>query len=95
MVGPSKSRPPMSHRKTDLGIPRLQESAKVVLVIVDFTADSPNGLPVRHRISPEKVTQELKAAGYALVDTLRFLPRQYCLNFRQGQFVSGLLDFAS
>ena len=61
----------------------------VMLVIVDFTADSPNGPPVRHRISPEKVTQELKAAGYALVDTLRFLPRQYCLIF------SGLLDFAS
>src|SRR5215472_8071449 len=28
---PSKSRPPMSHRKTDLGIPRSQKSAKVVL----------------------------------------------------------------
>ena len=27
------------------------------LVIVDFTADSPNGPPVRHRISPEKVTK--------------------------------------
>ena len=40
------------------------------LVIVDFKADSPNGPPVRHRISPERVTQELKAAGYALVDTL-------------------------
>jgi hypothetical protein len=32
MAGPSKSRPSMSHRKTNLGIPRLQESAKVVLV---------------------------------------------------------------
>jgi hypothetical protein len=31
MVGPSKSRPPMSHRKTDLGIPRRSKSAKVVL----------------------------------------------------------------
>ena len=38
------------------------------LVIVDFRADSPNGPPVRHRISPERVTQELKAAGYALVN---------------------------
>jgi hypothetical protein len=53
-------------------------------VIVDFKADSPNGPPVRHRISPEKVTQELKAAGYALVDTLQFLPRQYCLIFDTG-----------
>src|SRR6266480_5400548 len=32
MVGPSKSRPPMSHRKTDLGIPCPSKSAKVVLV---------------------------------------------------------------
>jgi SAM-dependent methyltransferase len=55
------------------------------LVIVDFKADSPNGPPVRHRISPERVTQELKAAGYALVDTLQFLPRQYCLVFDKGK----------
>jgi SAM-dependent methyltransferase len=55
------------------------------LVIVDFKADSPNGPPVRHRISPERVTQELKAAGYALVDTLQFLPRQYCLIFENRQ----------
>jgi hypothetical protein len=27
MVGPSKSRPPMSHRKTDLGIPHPKKSA--------------------------------------------------------------------
>ena len=54
------------------------------LVIVDFRADSPNGPPVRHRISPERVTQELKAAGYALVETLQFLPRQYCLIFDKG-----------
>ena len=51
------------------------------LVIVDFKADSPNGPPVRHRISPERVTQELKAAGYALLDTLQVLPRQYFLIF--------------
>src|SRR5215204_4672634 len=31
MVGPSKRRPPMSHRKSDLGIPYRSESAKVVL----------------------------------------------------------------
>jgi hypothetical protein len=51
------------------------------LGVIDFRADSPNGPPVRHRISPERVTQELNAAGYALVDTLEFLPRQYCLIF--------------
>ncbi len=54
------------------------------LVIIDFKADSPNGPPVRHRISPERVVQELKAAGYALVDRLQFLPRQYCLIFDTG-----------
>jgi SAM-dependent methyltransferase len=54
------------------------------LVIVDFKSDSPNGPPVRHRISPERVTQELKTAGYALVDALQFLPRQYCLIFGNG-----------
>jgi SAM-dependent methyltransferase len=54
------------------------------LVIVDFKADSPSGPPVQHRISPDRVTQVLKAAGYALVDTLKFLPRQYCLIFRNG-----------
>src|SRR5262249_23761225 len=31
MVGPSKSRPPMSHRKTDLGIPCRTKLHKVVL----------------------------------------------------------------
>jgi hypothetical protein len=37
MVGPSKSRPPMSHRKTDLGIPGRSKSAKVALVAPDLT----------------------------------------------------------
>ena len=55
------------------------------LVIVDFRADLPNGPPVRHRISPERVTQERKGAGYALVETLQFLPRQYCLIFENRQ----------
>src|SRR5262249_13766758 len=32
MVGPSKSRPPMSHRNSDLGIPAREKSAKVVLM---------------------------------------------------------------
>jgi SAM-dependent methyltransferase len=53
------------------------------LAIVDFKADSPTGPPVRHRVSPQQVTEELTAAGYALVETLEFLPRQYCLIFRK------------
>jgi SAM-dependent methyltransferase len=62
---------------------KLKSSLRPVgrLVIVDFKADSPNGPPVGHRISPERVTQELKAAGYALLNSLQFLPRQYCLIF--------------
>jgi SAM-dependent methyltransferase len=54
------------------------------LAIVDFKADSPTGPPVQHRVSPQKVTEELTAAGYVLVETLEFLPRQYCLIFRRG-----------
>jgi SAM-dependent methyltransferase len=52
------------------------------LVIVDFRMDSPNGPPPEHRIPPEKVTTELEAAGYALVATPGFLPRQYFLVFQ-------------
>ncbi len=53
------------------------------LAIVDFKADSPNGPPPQHRVPPEKVTEELDAAGYALVKAYRFLPRQYFLVFRK------------
>jgi SAM-dependent methyltransferase len=52
------------------------------LAIVDFRADSPNGPPLEHRISPEKATAELDAAGYSLVATHPFLPRQYFLVFQ-------------
>jgi cyclopropane fatty-acyl-phospholipid synthase-like methyltransferase len=52
------------------------------LAIVDFKADSPNGPPLEHRISPEKTTAELSAAGYSLVATHLFLPRQYFLVFQ-------------
>jgi SAM-dependent methyltransferase len=52
------------------------------LAIVDFKTDSPNGPPPEHRIPPEKVTAELGAAGYSLVATHLFLPRQYFLVFQ-------------
>ena len=52
------------------------------LAIVDFKADSPNGPPPEHRISAEQVTAELNAAGYSLLATHLFLPRQYFLVFR-------------
>jgi SAM-dependent methyltransferase len=53
------------------------------LVIIDFKADSPSGPPPQHRIAPERVTQELAAAGYALADKIEFLPRQYGLIFKK------------
>ncbi len=52
------------------------------LAIVDFKADAPKGPPLEHRISPEKVTAELIAAGYSLVATHQFLPRQYFMVFQ-------------
>jgi ubiquinone/menaquinone biosynthesis C-methylase UbiE len=52
------------------------------LVIVDFTAASPEGPPAEHRIAPEKVAEELGAAGYELAETRDILPRQYFLIFR-------------
>jgi SAM-dependent methyltransferase len=54
------------------------------LAIVDFKADSPEGPPSEHRIPTEKVTSELEAAGYKLVATHLFLPRQYFLVFQAG-----------
>lgn len=51
------------------------------LAIVDFKPDAPEGPPPAHRISAEKVTEELKAAGYSLVAAHSFLPRQYFLVF--------------
>jgi cyclopropane fatty-acyl-phospholipid synthase-like methyltransferase len=53
------------------------------LAIVDFKADSPSGPPAQYRISPERVAEELNAAGYSLMQTLRFLPRQYYLVFQK------------
>src|SRR5262249_37698346 len=44
MVGPSKSRPPMSHRKTDLGIPCRSKSAKVVLALAGRLAQRGGGM---------------------------------------------------
>nr|WP_251133890.1 methyltransferase domain-containing protein [Rhodomicrobium sp. Az07] len=53
------------------------------LAIVDFRPDSPGGPPREHRISAQKATKELKAAGYELAETHDFLPRQYFLVFRR------------
>ena len=54
------------------------------LAIIDFKADSPIGPPVEHRDPPEKVTEELAAAGFTPVESHDFLPRQYFLVFKAG-----------
>jgi SAM-dependent methyltransferase len=53
------------------------------LAIVDFTAESPDGPPVAHRVPLEKATAELKAAGYKRVESFGFLPRQYFAVFEK------------
>lgn len=51
------------------------------LAVIDFTLDSPEGPPKEARIAPERVKQELAAAGYKLLEEHPFLPRQYFLVF--------------
>jgi SAM-dependent methyltransferase len=53
------------------------------VAIVDFKADAPDGPPPRDRLPPEGTTAELNAAGYSLVETHTFLPRQYFLIFQR------------
>ena len=53
------------------------------LAIVDFKIDAPEGPPPERRIPPDRVTAELEQAGYALVATHEFLPRQYFLVFQK------------
>jgi SAM-dependent methyltransferase len=64
---------------------RLKESLRPNgrLAIVDFKADAPEGPLPEQRVAPETVTEELAAAGYSLVATHPFLPRQYFLVFQR------------
>ena len=55
------------------------------VAIVDFKADSPNGPPAQYRISPAQAERELAAAGFTLVETKDFLPRQYLLVLRKSR----------
>ena len=52
------------------------------VAIIDFRMDSPEGPPKAARLTPQAVEQEMKAAGYRLVEQHDFLPRQYFLVFR-------------
>ena len=53
------------------------------LAIVDFRVDAPDGPPSELRLPPEKITAELDAAGYSLIETHTFLPRQNFLVFQR------------
>jgi SAM-dependent methyltransferase len=53
------------------------------LAIIDFKVDAPEGPPPELRMPPEQVIAELAAAGYRLVATHAFLPRQYFLVFER------------
>ncbi|HEV7821083.1 MAG TPA: class I SAM-dependent methyltransferase [Burkholderiales bacterium] len=57
----------------------LKPSGRVA--IIDFAPDSPIGPPKSARVLPGRVTSELKAAGYDLVQEHTFLPNQYFLVF--------------
>jgi cyclopropane fatty-acyl-phospholipid synthase-like methyltransferase len=53
------------------------------VAIVDFKVEAPDGPPSELRLPPEKITAELDAAGYSLIETHKFLPRQNFLVFRR------------
>jgi predicted methyltransferase len=55
-----------------------------VLVLIDRTEEKIEGQPSGHRVSPDKVKEEMKEAGFALVEELDFLlPIQYYLAFKR------------
>lgn len=59
---------------------QLLPNAKVV--IIDFTAESPEGPPAEHRMSKADVQAEMQSAGYALDQDIQMLPYQYFLIFK-------------
>jgi cyclopropane fatty-acyl-phospholipid synthase-like methyltransferase len=52
------------------------------VAIVDFRPESPVGAPKHMRLSADRITAEMKAAGYRLDASHDFLPRQNFLVFR-------------
>jgi SAM-dependent methyltransferase len=54
-----------------------------LLAIVDFTLDSPLGPPVAHRLAPEAVIAELRAAGFDAQLADEPLPHQYVVLARR------------
>jgi ubiquinone/menaquinone biosynthesis C-methylase UbiE len=52
------------------------------LAIVDFRKGSPEGPPEHFRFTPEQISAELAQAGFALVESHDFLPRQHFLIYQ-------------
>jgi ubiquinone/menaquinone biosynthesis C-methylase UbiE len=52
------------------------------LAVIDFRLESTEGPPRAARIAPQRVIDELKAAGYRLSNQHDFLPNQYFLVFQ-------------
>ena len=51
------------------------------LAIIDYRKDAPSGPPAEFRFTPEQIGHELAQAGFALVASHDFLPRQHFLVF--------------
>lgn len=60
---------------------QLLPNAKVA--IIDFTAESPEGPPKEHRITPAEMKEEMHKAGYVLAQNIFLLPNQYFLIFKR------------
>ena len=54
------------------------------IAIIDFHARSPVGPPVRERLSAAQVRDEMRAAGFRVIEEPGFLPHQYFLIFGAG-----------
>jgi SAM-dependent methyltransferase len=49
------------------------------IAVVDFTMDAPKGPPKEHRIAPETLMSELRAAGFVAAQVDIPLPYQYLI----------------
>ena len=52
------------------------------VAIVDFRKDAPEGPPAHFRFTPQQIEAEMKRAGFELLTSHDFLPRQQFLIFR-------------
>ncbi len=50
-----------------------------MVLIVDFTLDSPHGPPAKHRLTNDTVVEELEAAGFEAETLAESLPYQYAI----------------